>query len=251
MSDRVYGRKPVWELLQNPSRRVERLLISENAGGDVIERIETRAYERGVAVERVPADHLNQTVGSGNHQGVIAICASSGLVSLDELIEDLPERGPYRLVVLDRVQDPVNVGKIARAALYFGAHGLIKTRHESAPISETVVKTSAGATTRLPIAEVTNLRRTLDTLKDQRFWIIGTDPSARTMPDELPRDRNLALVLGNEETGLRRLTRESCDYLVHIPGSGSFDSLNVATAGAVLLYALQPETFQDAEQESR
>lgn len=238
MTERVYGRNPVLELLGASPRTVRRLYVSNRSSGERIDEIRRTAYEKGIPVEDVGPDRLREMVDEARHQGVVAETVSTGVVSLDRLLGEGPDRGPRRLIVLDQIQDPVNLGKIARSSLYFGVDGLIKTTDRSAPVSDTVVKTSAGAATRLPIAEVTNLRRCLQRLKDEGFWLVGADVSGRTTPEEIPLDRDLAVVVGNEEKGLRRLTRETCDYLVKIPGSGDFDSLNVATAAAVLTYAL-------------
>lgn len=239
MSELIYGRNPVEELLKNPSRAVDEIIYSESAEEGALEDLLETAYERGIPVEAQPEARLNEMTDGKRHQGIIAVASSAGLVSFEEMLAELPEQGPRRLLVLDEVQDPVNVGKILRSALFFGVNGVIKTRDRSAPISDTVVKTSAGAATRIPIAEVKNLKRALDELKDRHFWVVGSVLDGEHPIDEVPTDRDLVVAVGNEDSGLRRLTRETCDYLVTISGAGGFDSLNVAMAGTVLMYECQ------------
>lgn len=238
MADYVFGRNPVEELLKNPSRNVQQIYYDPTADSTVIQSLLEPAYERGIPVEEKETAGLNGMIDGRNHQGLIAVVGSTGVVGLEQLLEDLPEERA-RLLIIDRVQDTVNIGKMLRSALYFGFDGVIKTTDHTAPISDTVAKVSAGASTRIPIAEITNLRRVLDRLKDKRFWLAGAVLDGDTNPDELPMDRKLAVVVGNEDTGIRRLTRESCDYEVTIPGPGDFDSLNVAMAATILMYELQ------------
>lgn len=239
MSDLIYGRNPVEELLTNKSRGIDEIIYSESAG-DLDSLLET-AYERGIPVESRPKARLNEMTDGKRHQGIIAIASSTGLVSLEELLSELPEGDSRRLLIIDQVQDPVNVGKILRSALFFGVNGVIKSSDGTAPISDTVVKTSAGAATRIPIAEVTNLKRALDEIKDRHFWLVGSVLDGDQTLDDVPTERDLAIAVGNEDSGLRRLIREACDYLVSIPGTGAFDSLNVAMAGTILMYECQPE----------
>lgn len=238
MAEYVFGRNPVEELLSNPSRQVKQVYYDPSSNLETIHDLLAPAYERGIPVEERETARLNQMIDGRRHQGIIAVVASTGVVSLGRLMQDLPDK-TARILVIDRVQDPVNIGKLLRSALYFGFDGVIKTTDHTAPISDTVASTSAGASTRIPIAEVTNLRRALDRLHDDRFWLAGAVLDAKIKPDELPVDRNLAVVVGNEDSGIRRLTRECCDYEVTIPGPGDFDSLNVAMAGTILMYELQ------------
>jgi len=247
VSEHIYGRNSVKELLENPSRRVDRLYYSNTAESGDLEPILNQAYERGIPVEATKPSRLDQWTDGNRHQGIVAVASSSGLVSLDELLSELPDRDRRRLMILDQIQDPVNVGKLIRSGQYFGVNGVVKSKDRSAPISNTVVKTSAGAANRMPIAEVTNLKRAVDKIKKRHFWLVGADLEGTSRPEDVPGQRDLAVVLGNEESGIRRLIKESCDYLVRIPGPGSFDSLNVAMAGTVLSYELQRESSPNSE----
>lgn len=233
------------ELIRNRPEAVEQLFVLRNrAEGDLADLVEV-AHERELPVEYVERERLDQFYGGGEHRGIVAQCSDLSVHPLDDLIEQ-SRSGEGRLLVLDQIQDPVNLGTLARSALFLGVDGIIKMTDRSAPLSETVIETSVGAATRIPFAEVTNLRRTLDRLKDERFWIVGADAAGEQVPADVPRDRNLALVLGHEGTGLRRLTREHCDYLVRLEGSGRLDSLNVGVAGSILMYALRKPVPEDS-----
>lgn len=238
----VGGRNPALECLRNKRLAAKVLRVADNASGASLEAVVEEASNRNVPVEVVPSSELDERAPDSNHQGVLLEVDEVHPYTLEDLLEETPSsgEGPRRLLVVDQVQDPVNLGKLARSALFFGYDGLVKTSDRTAPLNSTVVETSAGAAARIPVAQVKNLRRALETLKDDRFWLVGTVPDTETPVEDVPTDRDLAVMVGHEGSGLRRLTREEADYLVSIPGSGSFESLNVATAGAIAAYALQP-----------
>lgn len=245
----VGGRNAVLECLRNERLAAKVLRVADNASGASLEAVVDEASNRNVPVEVVAASELDEHAPDSNHQGALLEIETVHPYTLEDLLEDAPEtEGEHRrLLVVDQVQDPVNLGKLARSALFFGYDGLVKTSDRTAPLNSTVVETSAGAAARLPVAQVKNLRRALETLKDERFWLIGTVPDADTDLEDVPTDRDLAVMVGHEGSGLRRLTREEADYLVTIPGSGDFESLNVATAGAIAAYALEPDPPRDED----
>lgn len=239
----VGGRNAVLECLRNKRLAAKIFRVAENASGASIKAVVDEASNRNVPVEVVSAAELDDLAPNSNHQGALLEVEEVHPYTLEDLLEDAPSaKGEHRrLLVVDQVQDPVNLGKLARSALFFGYDGIVKTSDRTAPLNSTVVETSAGAAARIPVAQVTNLRRALETLKDERFWLVGTVPGAETSLEDVPTDRDLALMVGHEGSGLRRLTREEADYLVTIPGSGDFESLNVATAGSIAAYALEPD----------
>lgn len=247
-SNLVGGRNAVRECLRNKRLGFEVVKVAESASGGVIDEIISAASERNVPVRTVTTEELDDQASPG-HQGVLAVLSDIHPHTLDDLLGRMSGSSytHKRIFVLDQVQDPVNLGKIARSALYFGYEGIVKTKDQTAPLNSTVIETSAGAAARLPIAQVTNLRRALDRLREERFWMAGLSLEADSSVDSVPTDRNLAVLLGHEGTGLRRLTREECDYLVNIPGRGDFDSLNVATAGSIAAYALDSDPSEEAE----
>ena len=179
-------------------------------------------------------------------RGVVAIADSPLLADLDALMNApgtkvrRTPRGRRVLVALDGVLDPRNLGAIMRSAEFFGAQGLFYARDRAAPLTATAVRASAGASERLPVACVPNLARALEQCKADGYWIVGTviegGRDAATLTTELPDE--IVVVLGGEERGLRRLTRERCDFLASIPGSSDLASLNVSCAAAVALALL-------------
>lgn len=247
MTSTVGGRNAVVEVLKNDRAAIEKLLVMESASGDRLERAKERAEDRGIPMEYVDVEVLDDRTGDGSHQGIALEIEQIHPHTLDDLLRSV-ESENSRLFVLDQVQDPVNLGKLARTALYFGFDGIVKTRNRTAPLSNTVLETSVGAAARIPIAQVTNLSRAIEKLRDERYWMVGTTLDAEDSIETVDVERNLAVVLGNEESGLRRLTADECDYLVTIPGRGDFDSLNVATAGSIAAYALNPEQTEEEDE---
>lgn len=246
MTNVIGGRNAAIEILKNDRAAIEKVLLMKTASGEPIEAAKGAARDRSIPIETTDPEVLDERTGGGNHQGIAVVIEQLHPHTLGDLLRSA-DRDNSRLFVLDQVQDPVNLAKIARTALYFGFDGIVKTKDRTAPLSRTVIETSVGAAARLPIAQVTNLRRALDQLRDERYWLAGTSLDAEDSIDSVDVDRKLAIVLGNEESGLRRLTAEECDYLVKIPGPGDFDSLNVATAGAIAAHALNPPLAEDED----
>jgi len=178
---------------------------------------------------------------SGAHQGVLAIVAPIQPIELAELLAvPLAGREPPFFLALDGVEDPHNLGALARSAEAAGCHGLVVPRHRSAPLSAVAVKTSAGALEHLPVAEVPNLARAVEQLRDAGVWCIGLDGTAEDSLFDLQlADEPVCVVVGSEGTGLHRLVRDSCDALVRIPMSGNVESLNASVAGALALFEVR------------
>jgi len=250
VNELIVGPNPVLECLRSEWITLDALYVADAASGERIDALRRAADEAGLSVRTtLPADRREQLEAAPGRssRGVVAVLESWSTLPLEGLLERIPSSDrPGRLLVLDEVQDPVNAGKLFRAAAFFGVDGVVMSTDRTVPLSGTVLRTSAGGAARVPVARVTNLRRALETLRDERFWLVGAVPSGGRSPDEIPRDRRLAIVLGSEGSGLRRLTRESCDYLVSLEGGGDFDSLNVAAAGTVLLYVLRPPADGEA-----
>ncbi len=233
---KIYGRKPVLEAL-NSGREIEKIILNFSAGNPVIEKIIVAAKKRGVKVSKLPAHKFSAYESKRqNSQGVIAFVSSVRYYSVEDLIMTKP-RGKFPLIlILDTIQDTHNLGAILRTAEAAGVDGVIVTENKSAPLNETVEKTSAGALSYLKIAKVTNLANALRTLKDNGYWIIGTALGAKKDYDEIDYNSPVAIVMGNEEKGIRKLTAQLCDELVSIPMNGKIQSLNVSVATGILLY---------------
>jgi 23S rRNA (guanosine2251-2'-O)-methyltransferase len=237
----VPGERAVVELLRGAPERVRRILVEE---GREFAELRELAGEAGVRVETVERERHEALVGPGLARGVLALAEPPPAWALEDLLEreDGPRtrRGHRLLLVCDGIVDPHNFGAVIRSAEFFGAGAVIWARDRSAPLSPTAVRSSAGASERLPLCPVTNLARALEQAKQAHWWVIGTVVDEGQPLRELALDPPdaMVLVLGSEARGLRRLTRERCDYLATIEGAGSLGSLNVSAAAAVALALL-------------
>jgi 23S rRNA (guanosine2251-2'-O)-methyltransferase len=233
----VYGLHAVQAALDRAPQRILELRLSAARDDQRMQSIRQRAEALGLSVQPVTADALVKLIGDVAHQGALASVRplppwdeNALIASLGGLSEDA------LLLILDGVTDPHNLGACLRSADAAGAHALIIPRDRSASVDGIVRKVAAGAAEFLPVASVTNLARTLDRLKAQGIWVVGTDQDAAHSIHAADLKRPLALVLGAEGSGMRRLTRERCDYLVRIPMAGGVGSLNVSVAAGVALF---------------
>jgi 23S rRNA (guanosine2251-2'-O)-methyltransferase len=233
----IEGRRPVVEALR-AGRPMDRILLASGAGRAALGDLLDLAERRGVEVQTVPRSLIDAEARSGAHQGVLAVVAPIQPVSLNELLATpLAGREPPFFLALDGIEDPHNLGALARSAEAAGCHGLIVPRHRSAPLSAVAIKSSAGALEHLPVAEVPNLARAIEQLQASGIWTIGLDGTADTSLFTLSlADEPVCIIVGSEGTGLHRLVRDSCDALVHIPMSGRIESLNASVAGALALF---------------
>ncbi len=238
----LYGVHPVLAALANPRRRAKRLLLTSEAVGRHEAELKPLLTGRGdgLVPERAgPEDFAALLPEGAVHQGLALEAAPLDQPDLETLLADLPDaEASALLVVLDQVTDPHNVGAILRSAAAFGAAGVLAPRHHAAPETGTLAKSASGALEHVPYLEVGNLARALERLKDSGFWILGLAEEAGAALAETRSDGRLALVLGAEGRGLRRLTREHCDQTVRLPTQGPIGQLNVSNAAAVALYEL-------------
>ena len=191
--------------------------------------------DQGVRCHVADATRLDQLANGVRHQGVIAMVESLDLAQdLDEVFDTIV--GPAFLLVLDGVTDPHNLGACLRTADAAGVHAVIAPKDKAVGLTPVVERVACGATQTVPYLMVTNLARTLRDLKDRNIWLIGTDERADPGIHDVDQTAHIAWVMGAEGSGMRRLTRESCDHLVHIPMAGSVQSLNVSVATGVCLY---------------
>ena len=230
----VFGIHPVLECLKAKARPIERILVVQGTSNRSLQEIIDLARQRGVPVRFEPKAGLDRQSGGGTHQGVLAICESSATLDLEDLLDGLSAL-PL-LVALDSIEDPRNLGAILRTCAASGVEGVLLPKDHSAGLSETVAKTAAGALDHLKIAQVTNLVNALKKLKEKGVWIAGVETGQAKPYYELDCAMPLALVVGNEDSGLRRLVRETCDFLVSIPTPGSIHSLNVSVAAGIVLF---------------
>lgn len=238
MADRqwIWGRRPVLEALR--SGRAKRVLMAGSVrDAPIVDAIREAARQTRVPVETVDSVEVKPGVRGRPHQGVIAEIEPEQTVSLERLMEIVDRAAePALLVVLDQIQDPHNLGSLLRSADELGAHGAIITQRHSAGLSGVVAKTSAGASHHVATATVGNLARALDFLKRHDVWSIALDPQAKDTIAECDLRVPVAIVVGSEGQGIRRLTSERVDLRVRIPTSGHLGSLNASVSGAIALY---------------
>jgi 23S rRNA (guanosine2251-2'-O)-methyltransferase len=237
-SEYIYGRWPVREALE--AGPVSQLFIARGASGGPIDEIIALAREKHVAFHWVERRKLDQMAGDENHQGVVAQADPIGYADYKTVLSDAfkaPSRGP-RLLFLDGIQDPQNLGSLLRSAAFFGVSGVVITKWRAAGLSGAVVRASAGAARVVPVVQVANLPTAMEAAKEKGFWLVGADMSG----DDVKKTdiaRPFALVLGAEGAGLHDLVRKKCDYVVSLKKgtkAGAIASLNVGVAGGILMH---------------
>jgi 23S rRNA (guanosine2251-2'-O)-methyltransferase len=233
----IIGRKPVLEAL-NSDEEIEQVYILFGQQGNIINAIRVAAKKRGIKCNQIPLERFKTFTPDKNAQGVIALKQDFKFSSLDEIISEAKKTSFPLILILDEIQDPHNVGAILRSAECSGVIGIIITKHHSATITSTVTKVSTGATEHLKICQVNNLSQTIDELKEKGFWIVGSSLENAKIYTEVDYKIPIALVVGNEEKGIRKLTANKCDFLVKISMSGKIQSLNVSVATGILLFEI-------------
>ena len=236
---------PIEEAVRARPREIEWVLFDSERRDRRVNDLKRLCRENGVAIRYGARRALDQVAGPA-HQGVVARSAVRGYLEESEAARG--PRGGRFLLVLDEIQDPHNLGAVLRVAEAVGA-GVVVPERGSAPLSEAVARSSAGAVERVPIFRAKNLRRFLDRLKNEGFRIIGLDPGGRDY-FEIDLQGDLALVLGAEGKGIRRLVREGCDELGRLPMKGKVGSLNVSTAASAAAYEALRQRGSGAEKGS-
>lgn len=229
------GKNPVKELLTSGAT-IEKITIVNGTTDPEIRMIQKQAREKGVKVEFVDKKVMDKISETGHHQGIIATHTDFEYANLDDVINKSRNEGKDILfVILDEVLDPHNLGSVVRVAECAGATGVIIPARRSATVNETVIRTSAGATAYVPIIKVSNLNQTIEELKKQNIWVYAADMDGETMyKTNLTGD--IALVVGGEGTGVKRLTKELCDSVIAIPMFGKVNSLNASVSAGIVLY---------------
>lgn len=231
MKETIYGRHPVQEALRAGRRKFHRILVATH--GSRSEQPKLLAEAAGVPVEQVTSHRLDSV--NKHHQGVAAVVGGFPYSDLSTILDGLEPHGAL-LLVLDQLQDPQNLGAVLRTAEAVGVSGVLIPGRAAAGITPAVVAASAGACEHLLIAR-TNLAQAMRQLKERGVWIVGLENSPQAQRiDQVDFQPPVAVVVGNEGSGLRRLVRESCDYLVRIPMRGRTESLNAAVAGSIALH---------------
>lgn len=246
MSDKeyVYGLHAVQAMLERAPKRVRQVMVQRGRLDARMQALLDQAASESLDVERVMPDELDRLAAGGVHQGVVALVTASQLWSEEMLIHLLDrDQGVPLLLMLDGVTDPHNLGACLRSADAAGAQAVIIPKDRSASLSPTVRKVASGAAETVPLVAVTNLARTLKQLQQRGLWVVGTAGEAEQLLYQVDLTVPTVIVMGAEGSGMRRLTREHCDYLAKLPMAGAVSSLNVSvTAGICLFEAVRQRT---------
>lgn len=237
MSEWLYGKYPVREALAAGRRYIRGIFFSQSAKLDEhLEEIRSLAEARNIPVRGVPKEFMESRVEAGPIQGVIADVGHFPLTPFKEWLPSLEKLDRGVLLALDQVQDPQNLGAILRVSEGGGGLGVLIPEKHSCPITPAVSKASAGALEHQQVCKVNNLVQSLKQLQEKGFWLVGTEPESGESVLDFSWPEKTVLVLGAEGPGMRRLTREICDFLINIPLLGKISSLNVAQSAAICLY---------------
>lgn len=233
----ICGIHAVESALRNDPENIGQIWLEKNSRNDRLKKLLQLVEENGLRITTQPAEKLDKMAGNNRHQGIVAEyfkLKSWTENDLYDLLDGLEET-PF-LLVLDGVTDPHNLGACLRTAEGAGVHAVIAPKDNAASITPTVRKVASGAAEVVPFIPVTNLARTLDMLKERGIWLTGTSDKAKQTLYQADLKGAIALVMGAEGAGIRRLTEERCDYLISIPMQGQVSSLNVSVATGVCLY---------------
>ena len=232
----IEGRNAVIEALR-AGATIDKIFIQKGETDKTLGHIASTARAAGVVVVDADKRKLDFMSRTHAHQGVIALTSVREYVSVEDILNIAREKGEKPLIVVcDEISDPHNLGAILRTAECAGAHGVIIPKRRSAGLTAIVGKTSAGAVSYMPVARVSNLPATLEELKKKGVWVYGTAAEGTTSLYDADLKGPAAIVIGSEGSGMGRLVREKCDFLVSIPMKGHISSLNASAAAAILLY---------------
>lgn len=233
----IEGRNAVLEAFRS-GRPIDKLLVLDGCQDGPVRTIIREAKKHDIILQFVTKERLSQLSETGRHQGVIAYAAAYEYAEVEDMLNLAKEKGedPF-LILLDNIEDPHNLGAIIRTANLAGAHGVIIPKRRAVGLTATVAKTSAGALNYTPVAKVTNLKKTMEELKEQGLWFVCADMGGEKMYD-LNLTGPIGLVIGNEGEGVSRLVKETCDFVASIPMKGDIDSLNASVAAGVLAYEI-------------
>jgi 23S rRNA (guanosine2251-2'-O)-methyltransferase len=232
--DEIYGIHPVLECLKSGARSVEKIYIQKTASSRIVSEIVHLCRQKGIPVRFEPGAYFERQTNGASHQGVLAVCSAQKYKDIEDIFASLS--ACPTLVVLDSIEDPRNLGAIIRTCAASGVEGVILPKDHSTGLTSTVAKTAAGALDHVQVVRVSNLVNAMKEIKEKGIWIVGVESEQKKQYDELDYQMPLALVFGNEGKGIRRLVRETCDFLVSIPTPGKIHSLNVSVAAGVVLY---------------
>lgn len=237
----IYGRNPVIELLKN--RKVDKLYVQRGEQEGSIKKIYALAKQQNILISEVNKRKLDEMTKRENHQGVVALASGYEYSTVDEILDSCDENG--KILILERIEDPHNLGAIARSAEAAGFNGIIIPKHGSVYVNDAVYKTSAGAIDNIKLTIVTNLSQTIEKLKDNGFWIYGTDMEGDSYT-KTDLTGKTAIVIGNEGSGIGHAVKKNCDKIISIPMSGQINSLNASCAASIIIFEVLRQTDEKA-----
>jgi 23S rRNA (guanosine2251-2'-O)-methyltransferase len=245
--NKIEGRNPVLEALK-AGREIDKILVAKGSEKGSIQKIIGIAKEKKIPIQYVERQKIDQLSESHAHQGVMAFVAAYQYAELEEILQRAEQKkdAPF-LLLLDGITDPHNLGSILRTADAAGVDGVIIPKRNAVGLTATVAKTSAGAVEYVPVVKVPNLSQNIDKLKRNGFWIIGADMDGEKDYYHEELTGKIALVVGSEGSGIGRLIKEKCDFLVRIPMKGKVGSLNASVAASILMY----EAVRQREQKGK
>ena len=234
---KIEGRNAVLEAFRS-GKPIDKLFVLDGCMDGPVRTILREAKKHDTVVNYVERERLDQLSETKKHQGVIAMAAAYEYATVEEILAKAEEKGePPFVILLDGIEDPHNLGAIIRTANLAGAHGVIIPKRRAVGLTAIVAKTSAGALNYTPVAKVTNLKQTMEELKEKGIWFVSADMGGETMYD-LDLKGPIGLVIGNEGEGISKLVKEHCDFIASIPMKGEIDSLNASVAAGVLAFEI-------------
>ena len=234
---KIEGRNAVLEAFRS-GKPIDKLFVLDGCMDGPVRTILREAKKHDTVVNYVERERLDQLSETKKHQGVIAMAAAYEYATVEEILAKAEEKGePPFVILLDGIEDPHNLGAIIRTANLAGAHGVIIPKRRAVGLTAIVAKTSAGALNYTPVAKVTNLKQTMEELKEKGIWFVGADMVGETMYD-LDLKGPIGLVIGSEGEGISKLVKEHCDFIASIPMKGEIDSLNASVAAGVLAFEI-------------
>ena len=234
---KIEGRNAVIEAFRS-GKTIDKLYVLDGCQDGPVRTIVREAKKHDTLIQFVTKERLDQLSSTGKHQGVLAQAAAYEYASVEDILARAEEKGedPF-ILLLDGIEDPHNLGAILRTANLSGAHGIIIPKRRAVGLTAVVARTSCGAINYTPVAKVTNLKKTMDELKEKGLWFVCADMDGTKMYD-LNMTGPIGLVIGSEGEGVSRLVRENCDMVASIPMKGDIDSLNASVAAGILAYEI-------------
>ncbi len=237
VTNRLEGRNAVLEAIK-AGRTIDKIYIQDGLRDNVLSQIISKVKGTGAVISFVKKERLNDMSETGHHQGVIAQTTSYEYSDIEDIFALAKQKHePPFIIILDEIEDPHNLGAIIRTANIAGAHGVIIPKHRATGLTATVVRASAGAINFTPVVKVTNISKTIDELKNRGLWFACADMSGEVMYN-CNLTGAIGLVIGNEGSGVSRLVKEKCDYIISIPMKGDIESLNASVATGILAYEI-------------